>query len=196
VDAALLDAADALLAAQGYAAVTIEAVAARAGVSRPTVYRRWPSRVAVVMAAVARHEDPAPAGDTGTLRGDLHGVASAVAAVTARPAFATVLPGLLVDLADDPGARGALIGEWVAPRAASLTAALARAAARGEIAPDVAGEPTVLALAELLVGPLLYRALLAGAPASPAEAEQVADRALLALGLGRGTGLDQTHTVG
>jgi AcrR family transcriptional regulator len=190
VDAALLDAADALLTAHGYAAVTIEAVAARAGVSRPTVYRRWPSRVAVVMAAVARHEDPAPTGDTGSLRGDVRALARAVAVVTARPAFATVLPGLLVDLADDPGTRTALIGEWVAPRAAALGSALARAASRGEVEPDAAGEPTVLALAELLVGPLVYRALLAGAPAGPVEADVVADRALRALGL------IQTHTAG
>jgi AcrR family transcriptional regulator len=167
VDAALLDAADALLAEGGYAAVT------------------------VVMAAVARHEDPDPAGDTGGLVEDLRAVARSVATVTARPAFATVLPGLLVDLADEPATRAALLGEWVAPRAASLADALVRAAGRGEIAVEAAGEQTVLALAELLVGPLLYRALLAGAPASAAEAEVVADRALLALGLG-----PQTHTAG
>ncbi|HEY0216333.1 MAG TPA: TetR/AcrR family transcriptional regulator [Cellulomonas sp.] len=180
MDTAILDAADTLLDADGYAAVTIEAVAVRAGVSRPTIYRRWPSRVAVVMAAVARREDPEVAPGTGSLAGDVRAVARAIAEVMSRPAFRTVLPGLLVDLADDPTARGALIGEWVAPRAASMAEAVRRAVARGE----VEASPTVVPdLAELLVGQLLYRALLAGEPADAAGAEVVADRALRALGL-------------
>jgi AcrR family transcriptional regulator len=192
VHAAILDAADALLAERGYPAVTVEAVAARAGVSRPTVYRRWPSRVAVVMAAVARHEDPEVAPDTGSLAGDVRAAARAVAAVTTRPAFRTVLPGLLVDLADDPAARDTLVGAWAAPRAASMVAAVDRAAVRGELPgprPDLVGD-----LVELLVGPLLYRALLTGAPAGPAEADEVADRALCALGLHPDGGPSHTDT--
>lgn len=192
VHAAILDAADALLAESGYPAVTIEAVAARAGVSRPTVYRRWPSRVAVVLAAVARHEDPEVAPDTGSLSGDVRAVGRAVAAVTTRPAFRTVLPGLLVDLADDPAARDALVGAWAAPRAASMAAVVDRAVARGEIAdprPDLVGD-----LVELLVGPLLYRALLAGSPAGRAGADDVADRALRALGLPSTDGPSHTDT--
>ena len=57
----------------GYAALTIDAVAKRAGTSRPVIYRRWPSKAELVHAAVLRtmrHEQLAPP-DTGSLRGDL-----------------------------------------------------------------------------------------------------------------------------
>lgn len=186
---AILDAADALLVEGGYPAVTIEAVAARARVTRFAVSRRWPSRVAVVMAVVARREQPEVATGTGSLTGDVRAIARAMARLTARPTFGTVLPGILVDLADDPSSREALVTEWVSPWVTSTTAALLQAAERND--PVVPGavvgagrtDPTVVAeLVELLVGPLLYRALLAGSPASPEEADLVADLALRALG--------------
>jgi AcrR family transcriptional regulator len=70
---ALLDAAFAELSAVGYAKLTMEGVAARAGTSKSVVYRRWPTRAELVIAALRRRA-PMLSGelpDTGTLRGDL-----------------------------------------------------------------------------------------------------------------------------
>jgi AcrR family transcriptional regulator len=74
-DAAILDAALAVLAESGYDGMTIDMVAARAGAARATVYRRWATKVDLVLAAVARLSE-ADAGldqlpDTGTFRGDV-----------------------------------------------------------------------------------------------------------------------------
>ena len=69
---ALLDAAWAELTEQGYDAFTIDAVATRAGTSRPVIYRRWPTKHDLVRAAIGHHgaRTRRPAPDTGTLRGD------------------------------------------------------------------------------------------------------------------------------
>ncbi|MFE5837442.1 TetR/AcrR family transcriptional regulator [Arthrobacter sp. NPDC056493] len=74
-DAAILDATLSLLAELGYEATTVDAVAARAGTVRATVYRRWPTKIALAIAAVA-HLGSVDAGsavlpDTGNLRDDL-----------------------------------------------------------------------------------------------------------------------------
>lgn len=73
LEGALLDAAWDALVERGYDAFTIDAVASRAGTSRPVIYRRWPTKQALVRAAIghngAKSRGPVP--DTGTLRGDL-----------------------------------------------------------------------------------------------------------------------------
>ena len=61
----------AILREDGYGGLSINGVAARAKVGRPTIYRRWPSKAALVVAALARGAGLAPAPDTGTVRGDL-----------------------------------------------------------------------------------------------------------------------------
>jgi AcrR family transcriptional regulator len=69
---AILKATIELLAEVGYEGTSIDAVAARAGVSKPTIYRRWPDgKEQLVSAAVASCKEDAPVPDTGTLRGDL-----------------------------------------------------------------------------------------------------------------------------
>src|ERR1700742_3539938 len=70
---ALLDAAWHELTTSGYGRFTMEAVAARAGTSTPVLYRRWPDRRDLALAAIRHYGDRNPVGvpDTGTLRGDL-----------------------------------------------------------------------------------------------------------------------------
>jgi AcrR family transcriptional regulator len=72
LEQAILDAAWTELSEVGYAALTIEAVAARAGTSKPVIYRRWPGRAELVLAAWARQRPPiSPVTDMGDLRSDL-----------------------------------------------------------------------------------------------------------------------------
>src|SRR6202034_2971411 len=73
LERALLDAAWEELQSSGYARLTMERVAERASTSRAVIYRRWPNRAALVIAAW-RHRHPVVTGvlpDTGTLRGDV-----------------------------------------------------------------------------------------------------------------------------
>src|ERR1700684_675894 len=73
LEAALLDAAGAELQDTGYQAMTMEAVADRAGTSRAVLYRRWPKRAELAVAALRRHQPllSGPIPDTGSLRGDV-----------------------------------------------------------------------------------------------------------------------------
>jgi AcrR family transcriptional regulator len=127
---ALLTAAWDEVTAVGYAKFTMEGAAARAGAARSVLYRRWPTRAALVHAAMRRHlgslDDEAP--DTGDLRQDVLSVLRRL-----RENFSEIGPeifhGLISEAADLP----ADVFE-VAPR--TITAILLRAADRGEVRPD------------------------------------------------------------
>src|SRR6201986_4457724 len=70
-DKAILDAVLEILFDKGYAGLTIDGVAARTGVGRPTIYRRWSSKPALVIAALSQSVGLSPAPDTGRLQDDL-----------------------------------------------------------------------------------------------------------------------------
>lgn len=133
---ALLDAAWDELVASGYAALTIDAVAARAGTSRPVVYRRWPTKHDLVRAAVGhagtKEEFPLP--DTGTLRGDL--IALLQRANKTRLGFAAVLSVRLGQYFEETGTGPAdLREEMIGDRTTSVQRVIERSIARGEIDP-------------------------------------------------------------
>ena len=96
-----------LLAREGYAGTTIERVAARAGVGRGAVYRRWRSKAEMVFAAVVHSAElPTPV-DSGTLEGDLVALAERIAALTGTDQARAALAGFVGELAGDPElARG------------------------------------------------------------------------------------------
>lgn len=70
VDEAIVAATLALLAEEGYARVTVEEIASRAGVGKASLYRRWPDKVSIVLEAVSRDPQRPAVPDTGSLRGD------------------------------------------------------------------------------------------------------------------------------
>jgi AcrR family transcriptional regulator len=134
LEEALLDAAWQELQEHGYAATTYDAVAARAGTSKPVLYRRWPAKADLVVAAMhhaglfARRELP----DTGSLREDV--IASLRDFNASRAGFITAISVYLANIASDTGLspadlRDRLLGE----RAGSGRVLLDRAVSRGEI---------------------------------------------------------------
>ncbi len=134
LEGALLTAAWAELQEGGYAALTYDAVAARAGTSKPVLYRRWPTKADLVVAAMhhaglfARRELP----DTGTLREDV--LTSLRNFNDSRADFITAISVYMANIASDTGLspaelRDRLLGE----RAGSGTVLMTRAVARGEI---------------------------------------------------------------
>jgi AcrR family transcriptional regulator len=135
---ALLDAAWAELQEAGYAGLTMEAVADRAGTSRAVLYRRWRSRPDLVIAAIRRHR-PLLSGeipDTGSLRGDvlalLHRMSSRLAEIGSETVY-----GLLGDYLGDAGLFSRGQEAVLTMSAEVMQTILKRAAERGEARPGV-----------------------------------------------------------
>jgi AcrR family transcriptional regulator len=153
LEAALLDAAWEELQSAGYAALTFEAVADRAGTSRAVLYRRWRSRPELVIAAMRRHR-PLLSGeipDTGSLRGDVLAVLRRMSARLADVGAETVY-GLLGDIFADPEPSSSIQDQVLHIGAGVMTTIVKRAADRGEVgdvSPRVATLPTDLFRLEL-----------------------------------------------
>jgi AcrR family transcriptional regulator len=154
LEAALLDAAWEELRASGYAAMTMEAVADRAGTSRAVLYRRWPKRPELVVAALRRHR-PILSGDppdTGSLRGDVLALLGRMSDRLAETGPETVF-GLLGDYLADPELFARLHGQILQVGTGVMTTILERAADRGEarrgVSSRVASLPTDLFRNEL-----------------------------------------------
>lgn len=175
-DDVILDAAMAILLQDGYQGLTIDGVAARAKVGRPTIYRRWPSKPALVVAALARSTGLAPAPDTGTVRGDLLAVQRHQVALMNSAGFRRITPGLTADLTADPELARTYLAEYIAPRRQSVSDALDRGIARGELPPGI----DHAFISDLLTGPLFYRALVRGEHLEPEAAERTVDVVLAA----------------
>ena len=162
VDQAIVEAAQALLLANGYPGVSVEGVAARAGVAKTTVYRRWPSKAELVFEAAIHHSRLGPAPDTGSLRGDLAAVVTLVVRSLSRPVAAAAVPGLIADMRADAKLRVRVMDRFVGAEREWILAILARAAGRGEIPGKV--DPDLVL--DLLIGPVFSRLFLTGRMAS------------------------------
>src|SRR5580693_1823082 len=160
-DRAILAATVELLAERGLAAMSIEEIAARAGVGKATIYRRWPSKGLLALDAfVASFAAQQPLPDTGTLRGDLTAALRAwVRAVTVTP-MGSVLAGLIGEAQNDPSLRAAWRDRVLEPLRRRHRIMLDRAVARGEISASVDQELVL----DLFFGAAEHRLLLGHLP--------------------------------
>jgi AcrR family transcriptional regulator len=147
-----------LLLETGYRSLTMEGVRARAGVGKATIYRRWSSKEELVRDAIVFMHDDLEAPDTGSLRGDYHGMAARVRSAARRAGASTFMPRLLGETANDPELHAIFYENLVAPRRAQMRAILERAVARGEIRDDV----DIDLIIDLFAGPVIYRLLITG----------------------------------
>ncbi|GAA4616062.1 TetR/AcrR family transcriptional regulator [Actinoallomurus liliacearum] len=134
LEQAILDVAWDLLTRVGYARLTMEAVAAEAGTSRPVIHRRWPTRASLALAAL-EHAAPAEteAPDTGTLRTDLLALMGQVAHRLGT-VHGEVLAGIVAETARDPDATHALRTRMATTAQGHVVATIVqRAVDRGEI---------------------------------------------------------------
>ncbi len=177
-DDAILDATMAILAERGYRGLTIDGVASRSGVGRPTIYRRWRSKAELVIAGLARSTGLAPAPDTGTLRDDLLAVQRHQVELMNSDGFRRITPGLVTDLGDDPELANAYLRDYIAPRRQSVWDALDRGIARGELRDDI----DHAFISDLLTGPLFYRVLVRGEQLEPSDADRTVDVVIAAFG--------------
>ena len=149
-DRAILRAAVDLLAEEGYAGVTMEGVAAKAGVGKATVYRRWPSKSALVVDAVtACRESGWPAPDTGSAREDLLAFVREFRDHLRTSDAGRVLPALVVELAHHPELAAAFREGFVQARRARVLEAVRRGVERGEVRAGV--DPELVADAVVAV---------------------------------------------
>lgn len=157
VDEAILEAALEALATVGFDRMSMEGVAELAGVSKSTLYLRWSSKEALVVAVVEWFVSEITIPDTGTLEGDLQQLMhDAVRVYQGRPG--AIMPGLVSALAYDPQLAESLRQIFLKPRRAALRTVFERGVRRGELREDLDYE---LAL-DFLGGPLFYRLLITG----------------------------------
>jgi AcrR family transcriptional regulator len=124
----------------GIAGMTIEAVAARAGVSKVTVYRRWPDKIALTLAALeSLPELPVP--DTGNLLDDLRALRVALVHLVATTSLGDVLPALMAERRRSE--HGDAIRAYIERRSAPFVEIVDRAVTRGEIRPSIPTELVV-----------------------------------------------------
>lgn len=161
IDGAVLDATVEELSLVGYARLRLEAVARRAGTTKPSIYRRWPSRQDLVLAALVDRLDAGEirVPDSGCVLCDLvNGIGVFVAAFRQVPAGS--LGALLADCDGRPGLRAMFMRELFEPPRAAIGEMVDRAKARGDLRADLDRE-----LAVDLLGALVhYRALFGHAP--------------------------------
>lgn len=151
-----------LLLERGYPALTIEGVAARAGVGKTTIYRWWPSRAALVLDAAREHLALGLVPDTGDGREDLRQGLDQLVRTFSDPVAGAVAFVAIAGLEADPSLAETFRARWVTPWRRSLEAALQRAMARGELPADLD-----LGLAmDLLVGTVFQRTLVIARPAT------------------------------
>lgn len=169
---AILVAAIALVAEVGFDRMTVEALAARAGVSKPTIYRRWPGGKAeiIVEAIRSKHEDGGSMPDTGSLRGDL----IAYIGHATEGFDPHVAAGLIMQLQASPELEKLFREEVICDEQMRFESLLARAAARGEIE----GEVTPL-FADIPGSMIFTRSLIRGEAVDDAFVEELVDRVLL-----------------
>ncbi|WP_328386529.1 TetR/AcrR family transcriptional regulator [Streptomyces sp. NBC_00400] len=167
------------LAAVGFARMSIEGIARRAGVGKTAVYRRWRSKLHLVLdvvSAVAAAGMPTP--DTGSLSGDVRMLLEVAARALRHPMASQIVPDLLAEAARSPELAGALKAALHDSQEGVATAMVARAVERGEIP---AGADGRLAL-DLLTGPLYWRLLVVRDAVPPGYLDELTAAVVSALG--------------
>ncbi|WP_204000043.1 TetR/AcrR family transcriptional regulator [Micromonospora lutea] len=167
------------LAAVGYGRLSIEAVARRAGVSKTAVYRRWNSKLDLVLEVVAAAAGGRlPALDTGSLRGDLSLLFQVVAHALGHPLASQIIPDLLAEAARNPTIDETLQRVLRARQQEVAGELIARAVRRGELPADTDPDAAV----DLIVGPLYWRIAIARTSISDSYLETLVESVALALG--------------
>ncbi|MEV5443467.1 TetR/AcrR family transcriptional regulator [Streptomyces sp. NPDC052644] len=152
------------LAAVGFARMSIEGIARRAGVGKTAVYRRWKSKLSLVLdllTAFAVKGLPAP--ETGSLYGDVRALLEVAAHALRHPVASQVIPDLLVEAARHPEITEAVRATLLNSQRGVVAQVVRDAVARGEL-PEGADADRAL---ELIVGPLYWRLVVVRDPRLP-----------------------------
>jgi AcrR family transcriptional regulator len=178
IDAAILVAARELLAEIGYAQVTMDATATKAGTSKAAIYRRFKSKAELLFAAAVHGGEMALPADTGSLRGDLLALGRQIRSDMSAPAAREVAPQVIAEIGRSPDVSQRLRDVFVASERDQIEAILARAVQRGEL-PQM---PDVATVHRLLGGALFFTIMVIDEAIDDTELAAVVD--VVAAGLG------------
>jgi len=163
-----------LLRQHGYDRLTVEAVATHAKASKATMYRRWPSKADLVLAAVTEgtRSSVLPP-HTGSLRGDLLEFGCAVSRQSCE--HASTMRAVLNEMSHHPALRAAMQEEFVHQRKQAIDTIFAEAVERGEIDADAVSDD----IYDLLPGYLVFRSVVSGRPPTEKTVRTLVDDVLL-----------------
>lgn len=188
----IYDATLAVLGEVGYDRLTMDAVATAAKASKATLYRRWKSKVQLVIEALVAQKSAPETPDTGSLRGDLMASFCGLGGIT-EPHQLSTFSSVLTAMVRDEEFAAAYRRDVLGPKIATTDEIYRRAAARGELCPDVDLSVVIPALA----GILLHRFFILGEVPDEDAVARVIDHVILPAAtrpLGRTTS-DTTHDV-
>ncbi|HEV7629148.1 MAG TPA: TetR/AcrR family transcriptional regulator [Streptomyces sp.] len=167
------------LAAVGFGRMSIEGIARRAGVGKTAVYRRWRSKLHLVLDVVtALAAEGMPVPDTGALRGDVRMLLEVASRALRHPMAVQIIPDLLAEAARSPEIAEALRKALHDSQETMTRTMVARAVDRGELSPDVDERLTL----DLITGPLYWRVVVLRDDLSDEYLDELA--AAVAVGLG------------
>ncbi|MFE1403646.1 TetR/AcrR family transcriptional regulator [Streptomyces sp. NPDC058770] len=169
------------LAAVGFARMSIEGIARRAGVGKTAVYRRWKSKLALVLdlvSAVAVQGMPAPA--TGSLHGDVRAVLELASYALRHPVASQVIPDLLVEAVRNPEIADTIKAALLDPQQGIAAVVVRDAVERGEL-PEGSDPDRAL---DLIVGPLYWRLAVVRTPLPKGYLDDLTASAVAALTAG------------
>jgi AcrR family transcriptional regulator len=170
--AAVLRAATELALAGGTGAVSIDAIAKRAAVSRTTIYKWWPSAAAIVLEGLLASMSGSMVPPTGSgTRGTLDHQVRALNGILADPTTGPLLRRVIAAAGTNSDVATALLDQWLLPRRAAVAAVLYDGIAAGELRADLDVEVTV----DALFSPAYYRLVFAMAPLDEAALTQLLD---------------------
>ncbi|MFI7618227.1 TetR/AcrR family transcriptional regulator [Nonomuraea terrae] len=166
------------LAEQGYARLSMEAVAKRAGVGKSALYRRWSSKQEMAISVISEFSmEQVTVPDTGSLRGDLRAALDTLMKWLTHPRFSRIMPDLVAEAARNPELGEAVETLVGMPKRERVAAMFQRAIDRGELPQDTDLE---LAL-DLLAAPLYWRLVVRSAAPDPAYMDNLTDALLRSL---------------
>jgi AcrR family transcriptional regulator len=179
---AILDATRELLAERGVHGLTVESVAARAGVAKTTIYRRYRSKNDLALAVLIDMVDDAAAmPEVGDTRAEWVAFVDRTVEILHTTLMGRVMQGLVSDLAADAELAQAYRERVAGRRLADVRRLVERGVARGDLRPD--SDPELVTA--LLLGPIYYRLFLSGAPLDDTFGEQLVASVLPGFATGR-----------
>jgi len=176
----VLDAARHLLGKKGYGGVTIEGIARQSGVSKPTIYRWWPTKAAIFREIyVIDGADFLEHSDTGSLEGDLRVILRGLCRLYTTTLHGRSLVGMFAEAQLDPRIMPDFAAGLQGLREKGTQGAMKRAIRRGELP----GRFDLDFGSDALFGPILYRLMVAGRPLNRAFVDRIVDSFLRGVGI-------------
>jgi AcrR family transcriptional regulator len=173
VDAAIEDAAARCLAKHGFAGSTVEAIAAEAGVGKAAIYRRWPSREALLIDVASRDMPVIEVPDTGSLRNDLVAIFTSISKQMHESGPGQILQDVIAESYRQPELRDCF-ARMIEDRRQVVTTVVHRAKKRGELKKGIDADLVV----DMINGPIFYRKMVALDPADTRYIRNLVDAVL------------------